>query len=105
MFPGLEHHPQPPATRTYLHEVVDGLQVGQVIVIDVHADAEVEACIASVDDLKVPELQAERLSATRPRTQRAARGACWGQYIQFFIPLMVPEALLYVSGPALGTQW
>lgn len=41
---------------THLHEVVDGLQVGQVVVIDVHADAEVEASVASVNDLKVPEL-------------------------------------------------
>lgn len=63
-FPVLEGRPQPPAARTHLHEVVDGLQVGQVVVIDVHTDAEVEARIAAVDDLKVPELRAERLSAT-----------------------------------------
>lgn len=36
---------------------MDGLQVGQVVVVDVHADAEVEAGIASVNDLEVPELR------------------------------------------------
>lgn len=35
---------------------MDGLQVGQVVVVDVHADAEVEAGVASVNDLEVPEL-------------------------------------------------
>lgn len=39
-----------------LHEVVDGLQVGQVVVGDVDADAEVEAGVAAVDDLEVAEL-------------------------------------------------
>lgn len=42
--------------RSDLHEVVDGLQVGQVVVGDVDADAEVEAGIAAVDDLEVAEL-------------------------------------------------
>lgn len=45
---------------THFYEVVDGLEVGQIVVIDVHTDAEVEASIASVDDLEVPELWAER---------------------------------------------
>lgn len=54
-------HPRPP--HTHLHKVVDGLQIGQVVVIDIHADAEVQASIASVDDLKVPELWTERRSA------------------------------------------
>lgn len=45
---------------THLYEVVDGLEIGQIVVVDVHADAEVEASIASVDDLEVPELWAER---------------------------------------------
>lgn len=54
--------PRGPPTQadTHLHEVVDGLQVGQVVVVDVHADAEVEAGVASVNDLEVPELRAER---------------------------------------------
>lgn len=47
---------EPPYPRTHLHEVVDRLQIGQIVVVDVHADAEVEAGIASVNDLKVPEL-------------------------------------------------
>lgn len=51
-----------PALRgvTYFHEVMDGLEIGQIVVVDVHADAEVEASVASVDDLEVPELWAER---------------------------------------------
>lgn len=43
----------------HLHEVMDGLQVGQVVVADVHADAEVQAGVASVNDLEIPELRAE----------------------------------------------
>lgn len=39
---------------------MDGLEIGQIVIIDVHADAEVEASIASVDDLEVPELWTER---------------------------------------------
>ena len=35
---------------------MDGFQVGQVVVVDIHADAEVEAGVASVNDLEVPEL-------------------------------------------------
>lgn len=50
-------HPWAPGSPSaHLHEVVDGLQVGQVVVVDVHADAEVEAGVASVNDLEVPEL-------------------------------------------------
>lgn len=45
---------RPPA---HLHKVVDGLQVGQVVVVDIHTDAEVEAGVASVNDLEVPELR------------------------------------------------
>jgi len=40
----------------HLHEVVDGLQIAQIVVVHVHADAEVEARIASVDDLEIAEL-------------------------------------------------
>lgn len=47
------------APFTHLHEVVDSLQIGQVVVIDVHADAEVETGVASVDDLEIAELRAE----------------------------------------------
>ena len=39
-----------------LHEVVDGLQVDEVVVRDVHADAEVEPCVAAVHYLEVAEL-------------------------------------------------
>lgn len=35
---------------------MDGLEIGQIVVVDIHADAEVEASVASVDDLEVPEL-------------------------------------------------
>ena len=41
----------------HLNKVVYGLQVAQVVVIDINTDAEVEPCIPSVDDLKVPELR------------------------------------------------
>lgn len=40
-----------------LHEQVDGLQVGQLVVSDVHAQAEVEARIPPVDDLVGLELR------------------------------------------------
>lgn len=55
--------------RTHLHEVVDGLQVGQVVVVHVHADAEVEAGVASVNDLEVPELRGR---------EAVSNGACPG---------------------------
>lgn len=45
---------------THFYEVVDGLKIGQIVVVDVNADAEVEASVAPVDDLEVPELWAER---------------------------------------------
>lgn len=66
-----------PPAGTHLHEVVDGLQIRQVVVVDVHTDAEVEAGVASVNDLEVPELRAERRSGPGcPRAQRAGqRGA------------------------------
>lgn len=41
---------------TYLHKVVDGFEVCQVVVGHVHTDAEVEASVAPVNDLEVPEL-------------------------------------------------
>lgn len=40
----------------YLYEVVDSLQVCQVVISHIHADTEVQASIASIDDLKVPKL-------------------------------------------------
>ena len=43
-----------------LHKQVDGLQVGQLIVCDVHAQAEVEARIPPVDDLVGLELRSRR---------------------------------------------
>lgn len=39
-----------------LDKVVDGLKVVEVVVPNVHADAEVEARVASVDDFEVAEL-------------------------------------------------
>lgn len=36
---------------------MNALQVGQVIVSNIHADTEVQTSVASVDDLEVPELQ------------------------------------------------
>ena len=45
---------------SYLHKVMDALQVGQVIICDIHTDAEVQACIPPVDDLEIPELQRQR---------------------------------------------
>jgi len=44
----------------HLHEVVNGLQIAQVVVVYVHADAEVQTRIASVDDLEVAELQRQK---------------------------------------------
>ncbi len=40
----------------HFYEIVDGLQVAEVVVVDVHADAEVEACVAAVDDFKIAKL-------------------------------------------------
>lgn len=60
----------------HLHKVVDGLQVRQVVVVDVHADAEVEASIASVNDLEVPELRGREVGGQRqgvPRTPRTGQ--------------------------------
>jgi len=43
----------------HFYEIVDGLQVAEVVVVDVHADAEVEACVAAVDDFKIAKLWRE----------------------------------------------
>ena len=40
----------------HLHKVVDTLEVVEVVVTHVHADAEVEAGVPPVDDLEVAEL-------------------------------------------------
>lgn len=42
----------------HLDKVVDGLQVAQVVVVHVHADAEVQARVPTVDYLEVAELDA-----------------------------------------------
>lgn len=39
-----------------LHEQVDGLQVDQLIVIEVDTEGEEESCVSAVDDLVCPEL-------------------------------------------------
>lgn len=44
----------------HLHEVMDGLQVAQVVVVHVHADAKVQASVTTVDYLKVAELKTGR---------------------------------------------
>ena len=41
-------------------EIVNGLQVHQVVVVDVYADAKVQACVATVDNLEVAELTKTR---------------------------------------------
>ena len=41
----------------HLDEVVDGLEISQVIIADVHADTEVQPRIPPVHDLKVPKLK------------------------------------------------
>lgn len=41
----------------HLDKVVDRLQVAQVVVVHVHADAEVQPSVAAVDYLEVPELK------------------------------------------------
>ncbi len=43
-------------SSVHLHEVVNGLQVEEVVVGDVDADAEVESRVPPVDDLVVAEL-------------------------------------------------
>jgi len=40
----------------HLDEVMDGLEVAEVVVVDVDTDAKVEAGVAAVDDLEVAEL-------------------------------------------------
>ena len=39
-----------------LHKVMDGLQVVEVVVVDVNTDTEVEPGVSPVDNLEVPEL-------------------------------------------------
>ena len=39
-----------------LYKVMDGLQVVEVVVVDVHTDAEVKPGVSPVDNLEVPEL-------------------------------------------------
>ena len=43
-------------SKAYLDEVVDGLEIKEVVVRDVDADAEVEPGVAPIDDLVVAEL-------------------------------------------------
>ena len=40
----------------HLYEIVNGLEVEEVVVRDVDADAEVEAGVTSIDDFVVPKL-------------------------------------------------
>lgn len=41
----------------HLDKVVDGLQVAQVVVVHVHADAKIQPSVPPIDYLKVPELE------------------------------------------------
>lgn len=40
----------------HLYEIVDGFEVGQIVVADVHADAEIQASIATIHYLEITEL-------------------------------------------------
>ena len=42
--------------HVYLYKVVDSFEVGQVVVLQVHTDAEEEACIASIHNLEIAKL-------------------------------------------------
>jgi hypothetical protein len=44
-----------------LNKVVDGLQVVEIVVINIHTDAEVETSIAPVDNLEVSKLHKVRV--------------------------------------------
>ena len=52
-----------------LDEEVDGLEVGELVVVRVDADAEEQAGVSAIDDLVVPELDVRR----RPLGQTACR--------------------------------
>ena len=43
------------------NKVVDGLQVVEIVIVDINADAEVEAGIATVDNLEVSKLDKVRM--------------------------------------------
>lgn len=44
----------------YFHKVMNGLQIAQVIVVNVYTDAEVETRIASIYNFEIAKLQGER---------------------------------------------
>lgn len=45
----------------HFHKVVDRFQVGQVVVCDVDADAEIQPSVTSIDDLEITKLKQDRL--------------------------------------------
>ena len=53
---------------------MDGFQVGQVVVGDVDADAEIKASVTPVNDLKVAELEREKERREDGGNDRGKRG-------------------------------
>lgn len=41
----------------HFHKVMNRFEIAQVVIIDVHTNAEIQTSIASIDDFKVPELK------------------------------------------------
>lgn len=49
---------------TYLHKVMNALQVGQIIISDVHTNTEVQPSVPPVDNFEVSELKREKTQIT-----------------------------------------
>lgn len=60
----------------HLDEVVYRLQVGQVIVVHVDTDAEVQASVSSVDDLKVAKLCGQEKAINKEIIVRSLASIC-----------------------------
>jgi hypothetical protein len=45
----------------YFYKVVDGFQIAEVIVINIHANAEVETSVSPVHDFEIPKLGITRI--------------------------------------------
>lgn len=63
----------------HLHEVMNGLQVRQVVIGDVHADTEIEPGVAPINDLKVPKLGEKSKKGEGEELKGVKKGGFWGE--------------------------
>jgi hypothetical protein len=77
----IPRHATPVRTK-HFHKQVDRLEVGQLVIVRVDADAEEQPGVAAVHDLVVPELRDERSAARRHFIQRNEAERTWGRGVK-----------------------